>query len=130
VISRRRLLTGFVLAWAPLGAAAAQEYKAGKAYRVGVLSPAPGHNPIDEAFELSMKQLGYSEGRNLHVGVRYSGGQTDRFTSGAADLVRLNVDVIVAWSPAATDAAKNATTTIPIVFLAGAPVEYARASAF
>jgi ABC-type uncharacterized transport system substrate-binding protein len=114
------ILAGGLLA-APL---AAEGQQAGKAYRVGVLSPAPGHNPIDEAFERSMKQLGYSEGRNLHVEVRYSGGQTDRFTSGAADLVRLNVDVIVAWSPAATDAAKNATTTIPIVFLAGAPVEY------
>ena len=37
MISRRRLLTGFVLAWAPLGAAVAQEYKAGKVYRVGYL---------------------------------------------------------------------------------------------
>jgi hypothetical protein len=39
VISRRRLLTGFVLAWAPLGAAAAQEYKAGKVHRLGLLIP-------------------------------------------------------------------------------------------
>jgi putative ABC transport system substrate-binding protein len=64
------------------------------------------------------------EGQNLHTEIRYSGGRADEFSRGAADLVRLNVDVIVAWSPTATDAARSATTVIPIVFLAGAPIEY------
>jgi putative ABC transport system substrate-binding protein len=104
--------------------AAAAQQQAGKVYRIGVLSPAPGHNPIDDVFSRAMKDRGYLEGQNLHIEIRYSGGRADEFSRGAADLVRLNVDVIVAWSPAATDAARSATTVIPIVFLAGAPIEY------
>jgi ABC-type uncharacterized transport system substrate-binding protein len=97
----------------------------GKVYRVGYLSPAPAHNPIDEVFEQSLKDLGYVEGGNLVLERRYTGGRIDQFEPAAGELVRLNVDLIVAWTPVATVAAKKATNTIPVVFLAGgAAVEH------
>jgi putative ABC transport system substrate-binding protein len=50
---------------------------------------------------------------------RYTGGRADQLAQAATELVRMSPDVIVVWSPIATAAVKNATTTIPIVFLAG-----------
>jgi hypothetical protein len=68
VISRRRLLTGLVLAWAPL-AAAAQEYKAGKVYRIGVLEPTSMALNVAnlDAFRQGLRELGYVEGRNMSM---------------------------------------------------------------
>jgi putative ABC transport system substrate-binding protein len=114
VISRRRLLTGFVLAWAPLGAAAAQEYKAGKVYRIGFLRA--GEPPkfwIDE-FREGLRELGYVEGQNVVIEFRI--GPLDQLPQLAEDLVRSKVDVIVASASSAGIAAKKATTSIPIVF--------------
>jgi len=111
-------LAGGLLA-APLAVEAQQ---AGKVYRIGYLSPASAHNPIDEAFERAMKDLGYVEGENLRLERRFTGGRTDQFAGAAAELVRLNVDLIVVWTPSATLAVKNATSTIPVVFLAGGNV--------
>jgi putative ABC transport system substrate-binding protein len=112
-------LAGGLLA-APL---AVEGQQAGKVWRIGYLSPASGHNPGDEAFDRSMKDFGYVEGRNLRMERRYTGGRMDQLAGAAAELVGLNVDVIVVWSPVATAAAKNATSVIPIIFLAGAPIE-------
>jgi putative ABC transport system substrate-binding protein len=92
--------------------------QAGKVYRVGYLSPAAAHNPIDEIFDRSLKDLGYVEGQNLHLERRYTAGRMDQLAGAANDLVRLNVDMIVVWSPAGT-AVKAATSIIPVVFLAG-----------
>ncbi len=108
-------LAGGLLA-APLAAEAQQT---ARVYRVGVLSVAPSRNPIDAVFETSMKNLGWVEGRNLVLQYRYTGSRPEQFVSAAEDFVRLNVDAIVVWSPAATAAVKNTTKTIPVVFLAG-----------
>jgi putative ABC transport system substrate-binding protein len=108
-------LAGGLLA-APL---AAEAQPAGKVWRIGYLSPAEGHNPIDEAFERSMKDLGYIEGQNIRLERRYTAGHSDQYVGAAADLVRLNVDLIVVWGGSATAAVKNATSAIPVVFLAG-----------
>jgi len=108
-------LTGGLLA-VPLAAEAQQ---VGKVWRIGYLSPAEAHNRIDEAFERSMKDLGYVEGKNFTLERRYAAGRPDRLGAAAAELVRLSVDLIVVWSPSATAAVKDATSTIPIVFLAG-----------
>jgi putative ABC transport system substrate-binding protein len=124
VISRRTFLCVLALALlaAPLAAYAQQ---AAKVYRVGYLSPARGHNPIDEVFERSLKELGYVEGQNLVLERRYTSGRIDQFVPAAGELVRLNVDLIIAWTPAATAAVKSATNIIPVVFLAGgAAVEH------
>jgi putative ABC transport system substrate-binding protein len=91
----------------------------GKVYRLGYLSPAPAHNPIDQAFERAMKDLGYVEGANLRLERRYTAGRNDQLPSAAVELVRLNPDLIVVWSPAGTVAVKDATASIPVVFLAG-----------
>ena len=120
MISRRRLLTGFVLAWAPLGAAAAQEYKAGKAYRIGVISSGinPRSSPFFQTFEQGLRDRGWVEGKNLVIDFQTPRGPKD-FAVVAANLVRENVDVILAGGPdASLKAASQATTTIPIVFVA------------
>ena len=109
MISRRRLLTGFVLAWAPLGAGA-QEYKAGKVARIGVL----GTNL--EAFLQGLRDLGYVEGRNVVIEYRLDEGKPERLPALAAELVALRVDVIVTAGTVQALAAKQATTTLPIVF--------------
>jgi ABC-type uncharacterized transport system substrate-binding protein len=66
-----------------------------------------------------LSETGYLVGQNLAVEHRWAGGRFDRLPALAADLVGLKVDVIVAVPDPAAYAAKNATSTIPIVFLAG-----------
>jgi putative ABC transport system substrate-binding protein len=62
-----------------------------------------------------LRDLGYVEGRNIIIEFRTAGGKLERFPELAADLVRGKVDVIVAGGSGAVTAAKNATSTIPIV---------------
>src|SRR6266481_3892143 len=94
-----------------------------KSWRIGYLSPAEGHNPIDEAFERSMKDLGYVEGQNIRLERWYSRAQPEALPPLATELVDLGVDVLVAWTPAGALAAKRATSQRPVVFLAsGDPV--------
>jgi putative tryptophan/tyrosine transport system substrate-binding protein len=76
-----------------------------------------------EAIRQGLRELGYVEGRNLVIEARFAQGMHDRLPALAAELVRLNVAVIVVDGTATTAVAKAATTTIPIVFtLAGDPV--------
>jgi putative tryptophan/tyrosine transport system substrate-binding protein len=70
-----------------------------------------------------LRELGYVEGQNLAFQFRSAEGQLDRLPALAAELVRLNVDVIVALYVPCALAAKKATTEIPIVAIAGDPVE-------
>src|SRR5262249_15643431 len=84
VVERRTFigtLTGGLLA-APLASEAQQ---GGKVWRIGYLLPAEGHNPIDEAFERSMKALGYVEGKNFTLERRYAAGRPDRLGAAAAE---------------------------------------------
>jgi len=112
------------LVWSPLAAEAQQ---AGKVPRIGLLSPAssfdPGRNPNDlaalfAAFRESLHELGYVEGQNVKIEFRWAEGNYDRLPGLAADLVSLNVDVIVTYGTPASQAAKRATSTIPIVMAA------------
>ena len=68
-----------------------------------------------ETFRNSLRKLGYIEGKNILIQYRYAEGNPDRLPSLATELVRLNVDVIVTTGTPAAQAAKNATTRIPIV---------------
>jgi len=118
-VKRRTFITllGGAAAW-PL-AARAQQGK--KIPRIGVLWPNP---PATFDFlRQGLKDFGYVEGRNIAFEFRWAEGALDTLPEMAAELVRLQVDVIVTLAPQATLAAKQATQTIPIVFVAmGDPV--------
>jgi putative ABC transport system substrate-binding protein len=102
-------LTGGFLA-APLDVEGQQ---AGKVYRLGVLNSVPGRSHITKALEEGLRERGYVEGQNLAI--EWSLGE--HLPDGAAKLVRFRPDIIVAISLSAAVAAKQATTTIPIVVL-------------
>jgi len=76
----------------------------------------------NEAFRRRLVELGYTEGKNTAIEYRYAEGNLERLPDLAAELVRLKVDVIVAAGLPAAHAAKQATTTIPIVMQGGDPV--------
>ena len=86
--------------------------------QIGILVPgfAPySPSPILELFRKGMRQLGYVEGQNLSIDWRWAEGRYDRLPGLAAELARLSVDVILATSTPAIQAAKQATATTPIV---------------
>jgi putative ABC transport system substrate-binding protein len=89
--------------------------QAGKMYRVGVLSPEAHPPGLFEAFTERLHELGYAEGKNIVLESRQAEGRHERLPVLAKELVRLRVDVIVAVNTPAVQAAKNATTEIPIV---------------
>ena len=68
------------------------------------------------AFRQGLRELGYVEGKNIVIEWRYAEGKADRERELAAELARLKVNIIVTAGPSVTRAAKEATTTIPIVF--------------
>jgi len=82
--------------------------------RIGYLSPA-SDTPLLKAFRQGLRDLDWVEGRNIAIEVRSAEGKYERLPQLAAELVRLKVDVIVASSTPVALAAKQATTTIPIV---------------
>ena len=92
----------------------------GPAFRVGILSPLSlGPDTSFRAFTQRLQELGYVEGQNLAIEGRAAEGKLERLPGFASELVRLNVDVIVARGPeAALRAARGATATIPIVISA------------
>jgi putative ABC transport system substrate-binding protein len=68
-----------------------------------------------EVFRQGLRDLGYAEGKDIVIEQRYAEGKLDRIAALAAELVGLQLDIIVTGGPAATRAAKEATATIPIV---------------
>jgi putative ABC transport system substrate-binding protein len=114
-VKRRDFITllGGAVAW-PLGVGAQQ---AGKVYRVGFLWDSPAVWPHAlEGFRRELRDLGWVEGQNIAVEYRWVEGRVDRLPDLASELVRLKVDVIVAPTSIYAEAAKRATSTIPIVF--------------
>ncbi len=85
-----------------------------KVPRIGVLWPV-SDDPVLEAFRQGLRGLGYVEGQNIVIEYRYARGKDDLLPDLAAELIRLNVDVILRWGVVAARVAKKATTTIPIV---------------
>ena len=90
---------------------------------MGVIISASEPHPFADAFRRGLQALGYSDGRNIAVKFRYTQGQSDRAAQFADEFVRSKVDVIVAHFTAAVRAAMAATKTIPIVMVAGAPLQ-------
>jgi putative tryptophan/tyrosine transport system substrate-binding protein len=88
-----------------------------KVWRIGMLetTPAAMNAANLDAFRQQLRELGYVEGRNLIIEYRSADGRNERFAGLAAELVTMKVDVIVARGSPATQSAKNATRTIPVV---------------
>jgi len=118
---RRAFVSGaLALLAAPLTAGA---QPAGTVYRIGFLANTPPReDPANQrffrVFVQGLRERGWVEGQNTVIEWRYADGRMERFPDLAADLVRLKVDVIVTAAGPATHAAKQATTTIPIVAIA------------
>ena len=123
MMRRRELITllgGAAVAW-PLAARAQQ----GKPAIVGLLGSgtAAAQSELTAAFVRRLRELGWSDGRNLTIEYRWAEGRNERFAEIAAEFVRLKVDVIVTHNTLPPLAAKQATSVIPIVFAtAGDPV--------
>jgi ABC-type uncharacterized transport system substrate-binding protein len=103
---------------------AAHAKPSAKVYRIGflgVFSHAEYSRHID-ALRTSLRQLGYEEGKNIDTQYRWAEGRYDRLPELATELVKLNVDVIVTHGTPGAVAAKNATSTIPIVAITGDPI--------
>jgi putative ABC transport system substrate-binding protein len=117
-VKRREFITllSSVVAW-PL-ASAAQDRKT-----VGVLVVgAPDPNVFLGVLRQGLRETGYTEGKNIQIDVRSAEGKAERLHDLAAELVRRKVDIIIGFQTPAVQAAKEATTEIPIVMDAGDPV--------
>ena len=109
---RRHVIAGLMLLLAAPRDAEAQP--AGTVYRVGRLAGGT-EAPSLEAFRQGLRELGWAVDQNLLIEARSAEGQPDRLPALAVELVRLRVDVIVAAGDAPIEAARRATSTIPIV---------------
>jgi putative tryptophan/tyrosine transport system substrate-binding protein len=117
-----QLATSAVVAW-PLGALA--EQRSGKISRIGFLTHVTDSSVISQigAFRQGLRDLGWVEGESVSIEYRDAEGQADRLPALAAELVGLNVDVIVTVHTPPTQAAKQATSAIPIIIaVSGDPV--------
>ena len=121
--TRRKLIAaaGAGMLTAPFAALAQQPAvpagPPGKIWRIGYLvqSMRPAGTPFLAAFVQRLREIGYAEGVSLVIETRFAEGDPARLPGLAAELVQLKVDVIIAMGNQATNAAKAATTTIPIV---------------
>ena len=109
---------GFVLALAlALGPLASEAQDAVKTHRIGLLSPPPG--AYVAAFEESLRQLGYVRDKNISFETRRGGRRGELLREAVAELLRLDVEVIVTGPNPFIDAVKEATKTVPIVMVYG-----------
>ncbi len=117
-MNRRDFVTGLGAVLAAPHAAEAQQPQ--KVYRVGILTNKasdPAEARVWQAFRSGLRERGWIEGQNIVIEFRAAEGNTARLPELAADLVQLKVDLIVARSSIWVQAAKEATSSIPIVFL-------------
>ena len=120
---RQAMCIGATALMAPL-AALAQPRKIRIGFLGGISPDAPAQRTSIEPFRRALRDLGYVEGQNLEILFRWAEGQPDRLPGLAAELVRLQPDVIVTMGPGPAFAAKRATTTIPLVAaVVDSPVE-------
>lgn len=108
---KRIVAAGVLLLAAPLAAHA----QPAKVWRIGILEPYAAGDPINDQIRQYLREVGYSEGRNLAIEWRHGAGRTARFPVLAADLAGRKLDALVAIGEPAIRAAREATTTIPII---------------
>jgi putative ABC transport system substrate-binding protein len=116
-MNRRRFLLTSLAALAA-GPASAETQRAGKSYRLGYLSLLSASDPFPPraAFRQGLRDLGWVESQNIVIEWRFAEGKPERLADLATELARLKVDLIFTETTLAAQAAKQATTTIPIVF--------------
>ena len=122
-MDRRRFINGIAICFA--AAPLAQAQQGARAYRIGYLaaSPRPADGAPPASLREGLEQLGYREGKNVTYAGRWAEFRKDRLPGLAAELLALQVDVIVTFGSPAAAAAKQATSTIPVVMaLSGDPV--------
>jgi putative tryptophan/tyrosine transport system substrate-binding protein len=114
----RRIVLGMfaaaIVATSVPGVRLARAQKDAKVFRVGMLSNW-GPGPVFETLKSDLARLGYVEGKNIVFEARFPEGQLERLPGFAAELVGLGVDVIATYGGPPTNAARKASTTIPIV---------------
>jgi putative ABC transport system substrate-binding protein len=110
---KRREFIAMITGAAALPFTASAQRVAGKIVIIGILANEPW--PPIETFRRTLDDLGYVEGKNVRFEGRYTNGRNERLPELANELVRLKVDVILTWGTDAVLAAKQATSTIPIV---------------
>jgi len=125
MLDRRRFVAG-VLGGLLAAPAATVAQQSGRVYRIGYLST-PTRESVERGvgvFVRTLRELGWVEGQNLIIDYRWADGNVERLPALAAELVGRKVEVIVAPAGSAALAAKNATSSIPIVMIfASDPVE-------
>ena len=114
LLKKITLLALCSLLLAPCSAVEAQQPK--KVPRIGYLVPTSS-SPYIQAFRQGLRDLGYTEGKNILIEYRYAEGKPDRYPSLVAELVQLKVDILFTSSPGMIRAAKHLTKTIPIVMV-------------
>ena len=122
---RRRTFLGALGAAASMGSLAARAQQAGKPPTIGFLgaNTASSQRSSTDAFVQRLHELGWIDGRTVAIEYRWAEGRFERAPALAAELIQLKVDVLVTHAGANIIAAKQATSTIPIVFAAtGDPV--------
>lgn len=116
--SRRRCIGALVALGLIAPLAALAQHAPTKVPRIGYLEasmPQNGSSRFLEDFRRGLRELGYVEGKNIVLEIRFAEGKLDRLPALADELVRLNVDVLVAVNSPSVRAAKQATQSIPIV---------------
>ena len=114
-------LLGGIAAWPRL--ASAQQPDVGRHVRIGLVAAVSPTVAMLKAFRDELRDRGYVEGQNLTIDVRWPRGTFDQDPAAVTDLVKINLDVIVAWSTPAVIAVRKAASKIPIVMTSvGDPV--------
>jgi putative tryptophan/tyrosine transport system substrate-binding protein len=126
MIERRAFVAGMAAVIGASRVAGAEQER--RLARIGILAVASTTDTdamrLNRRLEMSLRELGYVSGKNIVIEYRVANGTIERLPNLAADLVSWEADVIVAWGPPAADAAKHATRTVPVVFLAvGGPID-------
>lgn len=131
MITRRNLMGSF--GSAVIGASGARAEQTGKAWRIGVIAPGPPNQPphtltarVWAALKARLRDLGYLEGQNLTIFLRWDEGSSATSLAHARELVGLGIDVLVTGTTSSTLAAASATRVVPIVMAAsggGDPVD-------
>ena len=120
-MSDRRTFIGGLIGGILAGPLTAEAQQAGKVVRIGILAGNRAASPRTlESFLQGLQDLGYVEGRNVGIEFRDAEGKPDRLPALVSELLSLKVDIVFAPSTPAALAAKQATTTVPVVFAGAA----------